>query len=291
VTRTTPPRPVDVEAIFPELGPLARTATRLHPRRGTPTAEQSSIGGPLLWPAGEAWPVCPRTHHKSYRGDHTGESPLAPILQLYVRDLPHLPHPEGADLLQILWCPLDEAEAFEEPLLLWRDSASIGMRRDALPALHPEADESLIPRPCTVDPEDVTDYPWEDAPQDLFDRFHDEAAEGWNLWALLVLLGCKVGGYPSWTQPPHWPRCPKCARSMEHLLTLTGDEGGRRWIPFEEWETAGYGGGIKEASARTEAASANRHPLDMTFGDNGGFYVFYCCDCPDMPLASRFDCS
>lgn len=292
MTRTTPPRAVDVEAMFPELGRLARTATRLHPRRGTPTAEQSSIGGPLLWPADEKWPVCPHAHHESNRGDHTTESPLAPILQLYTRDVPRLPHPEGgADLLQILWCPLDEEEAFEEPLLLWRNSASVGTRLDTTPALHPEADENLIPRPCTVDPEELTDYPWEDAPADLFERFRREAKDGWSLWDLLVLLGCKVGGYPSWTQPPYWPPCPQCRQNMDHLLTLTGDEGGRRWIPFEEWETAGYNGGIEEASADTEAATANRHPLDMTFADNGGFYVFYCRDCPGMPLSSWYDCS
>ena len=38
------------------------------------------------------------------------------------------------------------------------------------------------------------------------------------------------------------------------------------------------------------ARTANRHPLGMTFGDNGGFYVFYCADCPGLPLASWFDC-
>ncbi len=57
--RTTPPRPLDVTVLFPELAPMARTAVRLHPRTGTPTAADSSIGGPLLWPAEEPWPTCP----------------------------------------------------------------------------------------------------------------------------------------------------------------------------------------------------------------------------------------
>ena len=34
MTRTTPPRPVDVAAVLPSLAPLARTATQLHPRPG-----------------------------------------------------------------------------------------------------------------------------------------------------------------------------------------------------------------------------------------------------------------
>ncbi|ANP55748.1 hypothetical protein J2Z21_005598 [Streptomyces griseochromogenes] len=64
MTRTTPPRPVDVAAIFPELTPTRRTATRLHPRRGTPTTHDSSAGGPLLWPADEPWPVCVIPHKR-----------------------------------------------------------------------------------------------------------------------------------------------------------------------------------------------------------------------------------
>ncbi|MFJ2744936.1 hypothetical protein ACIO3O_35365 [Streptomyces sp. NPDC087440] len=58
MTRTTPPRPVDITAVFPELAPLARTSIRLHPRAGAPTAADSSVGGPLLWPVAEKWPAC-----------------------------------------------------------------------------------------------------------------------------------------------------------------------------------------------------------------------------------------
>jgi hypothetical protein len=62
MTRTTPPRPADAAAVLPQLGPLARTATRLHPRPGSPSARDSSVGGPLLWPAGEPWPYCDGPH-------------------------------------------------------------------------------------------------------------------------------------------------------------------------------------------------------------------------------------
>ncbi|MFF9631166.1 hypothetical protein [Streptomyces fradiae] len=64
MTRTTPPRPVDVEAVFPALAAHRRTATRLHPRHGAPKAEESSVAGPLLWPAGEPWPECTAVHPK-----------------------------------------------------------------------------------------------------------------------------------------------------------------------------------------------------------------------------------
>ncbi|WP_055588016.1 YwqG family protein, partial [Peterkaempfera griseoplana] len=56
MTRTTPPRPLDITEVFPELADLARTAFRLHPVPGQPTVHDSSVGGPLLWPADEPWP-------------------------------------------------------------------------------------------------------------------------------------------------------------------------------------------------------------------------------------------
>jgi hypothetical protein len=58
MVRTTPPPPLDITAVVPELALLGRRAVRLHPRAGTPGRSDSSLGGPLLWPAEEPWPVC-----------------------------------------------------------------------------------------------------------------------------------------------------------------------------------------------------------------------------------------
>ncbi|MBO3743025.1 hypothetical protein [Actinoplanes flavus] len=58
MVRTTPPRPFDITDVFPELREHRGTTTRLHPRTGTPTSADSSVGGPLLWPADEPWPMC-----------------------------------------------------------------------------------------------------------------------------------------------------------------------------------------------------------------------------------------
>lgn len=60
--RTTPPAPLDITSLFPGLGPFARQTVRLHPRRGQPGPQDSSMGGPLLWPASEPWPVCTEPH-------------------------------------------------------------------------------------------------------------------------------------------------------------------------------------------------------------------------------------
>ncbi|MBW5485104.1 hypothetical protein [Streptomyces bambusae] len=147
MTRTTPPRPVDIEAVFPALAGHRRTSTRLHPRRGTPKAEDSSVAGPFLWPAGEPWPVCTAVHPKGTghlladvrrerrileeaRGREYTEDerrtldaiapgrhapglqdedpiPMLAVAQLYARDVPDLAGPEGCDLLQVFWCPFE----------------------------------------------------------------------------------------------------------------------------------------------------------------------------------------
>ncbi|MFK0253153.1 hypothetical protein [Streptomyces sp. NPDC090445] len=72
MTRTTPPRPVPVEELFPKLRAYRGMTTRLHPRPGRPDASASSVGGPLLWPADEPWPVCTEPHKRS-RGHRIGD--------------------------------------------------------------------------------------------------------------------------------------------------------------------------------------------------------------------------
>ncbi|WP_338400137.1 hypothetical protein [Streptomyces graminilatus] len=59
--------------VFPQLALLARTATRLHPRPGSPTVHDSSVGGTLLWPADEPWPYCDEPHNS-----HTAPVVLSP---------------------------------------------------------------------------------------------------------------------------------------------------------------------------------------------------------------------
>ncbi|WLQ42664.1 hypothetical protein P8A22_23610 [Streptomyces laculatispora] len=72
MSRTTPSRPVDIERVFPDLAVYRRITTRLHPRPGDPAAWDSSVGGPLLWPADEPWPVCTERHRRGY-GERTAD--------------------------------------------------------------------------------------------------------------------------------------------------------------------------------------------------------------------------
>ena len=93
---TTPPSPIDIAQVLPQLIPYARISVRLHPRKGSPDIGQSSMGGPLLWPAEEPWPTCEAAGLDDHPDDDAGVS-LVPVLQLTSEDLPDLPFPEGTD--------------------------------------------------------------------------------------------------------------------------------------------------------------------------------------------------
>ncbi|MFC8981774.1 hypothetical protein ACFU3J_08730 [Streptomyces sp. NPDC057411] len=221
---TTPPRPFDVTAVFPQLAPLARTATRLHPRPGVPSPQDSSIGGPLLWPADEPWPHCDGPHVvdginpalspaavrlerrllaiqrvrsltedeaqalRRIRPPRNGparlavapyEGPIAmlPVAQLYARDVPDLPTPEGADLLQVLWCPFDHP-IMPRTALFWREASTVTDMLSTPPEPPAMQFVGYLPEPCLLSPEQVTDYPDHlELSQELQSRLKD-----WNVW-------------------------------------------------------------------------------------------------------------
>ncbi|MEO3821488.1 hypothetical protein [Plantactinospora sp. B24E8] len=297
---TTPPGPIDVPTVFPPVARFARTTVRLHPRRGTPTVDQSSMGGLLWWPADEPWPTCdgPDDFDHLDHGPAEPEVPLVPVLQLLADDVPELPFPTGTDVLQVLWCPFDhDPFSAPRPELRWRRRADIGARRQEMPKPDGEADPEHIPDPCVLDPERVIEYPGYDLPEAVWPQIRDtitqvERDTGWEYETdLAVASGTKVGGYPGWTQLPQWPVC-RCGSTMQHLLTVAswefsrGDE--KRWIPLED----------RPAMAGWDFDSPDDHPwralqspAGLMLGDAGGIYLFVCTKCPDRPYDYRFDCA
>ncbi|ACU38158.1 hypothetical protein Amir_4305 [Actinosynnema mirum DSM 43827] len=268
VTRTTPPRPLDVERVFPEVAPFRRGTVRLHPRAGAPTVWDSSVGGPLLWPEGEPWPTC---------AEHADV--LVPVLQVFRADTwGALDFPPGATLLQLLWCQSDDhADGWVLPLVVWRDASAVRVPLTAPPK--PESlQHNLIPRPCVVHPELVVEYPSAELPVDARDdeRIDRVAAEtGWDYDAdLSVAPGTKLLGYPFWSQEPDWPTCTGCATPMRMLLTVASyeaDPESRSWTPLED-----FGSPIADPG--------------LEIGDLGAVHVFECPSCPDRPNAHRQDC-
>ncbi|WHT16051.1 hypothetical protein N8J89_23265 [Crossiella sp. CA-258035] len=240
MTRTTHPPAYGVAARFPALAAYARVTVRLHPRRGNPTAYDSHLGGPLLWPADEPWPRCGRP--KCFIPAPEQPEPAVVAGQFWARDLPDLPFPAGTDLLQVLWCPHehDELQGGIGPYvyLFWRNSHSITPSSEPPPEpMLLNGDDSLVPRPCVLHPERLTEYPWhEELPADLAEAvqsIREEYREG-----LSIAPGSKIGGWVSWAVTDRIPQpCLECGTPTEHLLSIADTEWGSResrWRPFEE---------------------------------------------------------
>ncbi|MEV7278937.1 hypothetical protein [Streptomyces sp. NPDC093111] len=295
MSRTTPPRPVDIVSLFPQLAPLARQAVRLHPRAGVPSVHDSSVGGPLLWPSDEEWPSCAQEHdnweppvslddvrrrralleaawlrHREPGEDlltpdqrafldelqaghppHTEPNALVPVAQLHLRDVPGLTGPEGADLLQVLWCPLHHNDGLPAVRLVWRTAADVGeLLTDPPEPADVEHYGHYVPEPCVLHPEVVTEYPApHELPEELAGRLHtwgqeqeEDPANGpggaYYQYELSVAPGWKIGGWGPWSfcdpSPMH---CPSCDTEYRPLLTVSSGEwdgGSRSWIPLED---------------------------------------------------------
>ncbi|MFJ4920612.1 DUF1963 domain-containing protein [Streptomyces sp. NPDC088725] len=298
MVRTTPPLPLDVEALFPEVAAYRRDTVRLHPRAGNPGVRDSSLGGPLLWSRSVAWPHCDDDHPGIGCAPPPGSGavPLVPVLQLFAGDVPELPFPAGTDVLQVLWCPFDhEAGYVPRPELYWRDSTAFDGEL-AVPPRPEGADEDYLPDPCVLHPERVSEYPSWDLPDDVAEALEERFAQveeetGWSYWShLAVADGVKAGGYPTWTQDPCWPDCAGCGRRMDHLLTVNSaefdGESWRTWLPVEDTPDSGTIWDLP-----FEDRSRIQSPPGLTLGDMGGIYLFVCLHCPDRPFASHSDCS
>ena len=265
---TTPPQPLDIEALFPEFATMKAATVRLHPRAavGLP-AGASKMGGSVL-DDGSPWPSCPE-HGCAF----------VPALQLRPSDVPALPMPGGKSALQVLWCP------FEHPVRSKRETPTLTLVRvrwlddntSERPAQPPPPDAPHVVRECAVNPEAIDEYPSVFAlPFDLSTdlqsskelialgaKYEELPVDGSYVYQnyLGAAMGTKLGGHPPWIQGSQFPRC--CGRSMEYLLSFASLEWqGPRWRPLEEKD--------------------NTHNRDagLRLGDNGYVYLFVCRDHP-----------
>ncbi|QNP62076.1 hypothetical protein [Streptomyces genisteinicus] len=353
VVRTTPPRPVDVTAVFPELAPSARPAVRLHPRPGAPSAADSSVGGPLLWPADEPWPHCEAAHLHLDSGfrrppaevrldrrimarrhaDHGGPAmtpeeqtlrercatmmeerfgadlpepadcpvPLLPVAQLYLRDVPLLRPPAGADVLQVLWCPYDhEPDCKPSTALFWRSAAEVADILATPPEPYEVNDDGYVPEPCTLAPEAITEYPnsldlsprersmvedrsrWRAAGADP-DSSHADSPRGFYDIHLAEAPGWKVGGWPPWGRTDPCPRyCAVCDARMVPLLTVASFEWdggeGHSWAPHEDREAA-----VAAAAVGYCCGQRPSQPTKVAVGSTDNLQIYVCPTSPDHP--------
>ena len=166
-----------------------RPAVLLNPLEGDPTDADSHIGGPMLWPIDSEWPWC----------DVDGE-PFVGAVQLYQRDFPELPFPEGTDLLQLFLCTLDHDIRGPDVRLVWRDSSSVVELIEEEP--QPSRQEELyVPTLNVFEPIRFVEYP--------------EKVSG----------GSKIGGWTAWYESgPLEFSCPECGSVQRQTLSLATHE-------------------------------------------------------------------
>ncbi|HTJ69553.1 MAG TPA: hypothetical protein VL551_18595 [Actinospica sp.] len=182
-------------------------------------------------------------------------TPMLPILQLYLRDARGVvAGPEGADLLQVLWCPFDHGtEMMPRTNITWRRAADVrAVLHDApVPALIQRG--HYLPNVCVLHPEPVTEYPprlllpaeindrltsWMASAENRFPVVYDEERMAVYQYALSVAPGCKMGGWaPVSFCDVDRVDCRSCGTAMTPFFYIDSSEwdaGTYPWRPLEE---------------------------------------------------------
>ncbi|WP_197288556.1 DUF1963 domain-containing protein [Nocardia sp. NRRL S-836] len=197
----------------------ARPAVLLNPLAGDPTDADSHIGGPVLWPIDEPWPWCDGTAHDRRSPGVPGADiagvgmPFVGAVQLYRRDFPELPFPDGTDVLQVFLCTLhhDLDHAYGPDVrLVWRDSAAVVelIEEEPQPSLQ---EEIYTPTVTVLEPVRITEYarPFE-RPEELRDADWPETSSG-----------TKIGGWTAWWQTgPIEFECAQCGTALRQMVSL-----------------------------------------------------------------------
>ncbi|MFE9850668.1 hypothetical protein ACFYPN_17925 [Streptomyces sp. NPDC005576] len=315
MTRTTPARPVSVEAVLPELAARRGRTTRLHPRRGRPGVRDSHVGGPMLWPEGEAWPVCDEPHVRETEGyapdeirsaraagvhppsrpwprtTPPGPSPYVALAQLFRRDVPGLASgPGGADLVQLFRCPFAHGPHHERRYFLrWRraEEADRAGRTLAVPPEVPMLRwEHDLPEPCVLHPEEVDTYPWAEGdalPAELIARIDawdeaQEAAHGTDALSYQYDLSIP----PGWRVGgfPSWastgPMAVDCASCTTPMRLLLTAEGYETDGPAHSWVPLEDRDPFLRGWASIRDAPAVVQPTRLRFGRDRDMHVFVC---------------
>ncbi|WP_228644029.1 hypothetical protein [Microtetraspora sp. AC03309] len=188
------------------------------------------------------------------------------VAQLFARDVPELACPEGADLLQVLWCPVDHEMGCPRVLLKWRRSADVV---DVI-AEQPEPPVmeygEYLPEPCVLHPERVVEYQY----ADLLPHALQERIEAWeeigehSYQDLSIADGWKAGGWASWHLTDPYPMVCDCGEDMRLLLRVASSEGRRRRVAARRGRAHGHGAALSEGGrADDDRDRAGVQSLDL----------------------------
>ncbi|WP_394359532.1 hypothetical protein [Amycolatopsis sp. SB7-3] len=265
---------------IPGLNDLVRTAIRLHPAPGLPRPDESHFGGPLLWPSDEPWPECPVTwppdpdaSDDAWPAGHPLDEPVPAMVgaaQFFRDDFPELPFPEGTDVLQILFCPLEHDNPYHRGpavRLVWRDSAEVGDIAEPPPAPE-DAQDAYLPEPCVFEPCSIDELPRLcDFPPETRTALGipEGASEDPDGWPELDHYA-KIGGWTAWHAAGRVDLdCRECGAELRQTLALATEE-----------HEVGCGCGVDDDE-----------PACWAFGDRGVLNIFTCPTDPRHPFKVR----
>jgi len=164
LARTTESLPFDPEKEIQGLRKVAAYAARLHPRRVASALplNASKLGGMILWPEEEPWPICEQGHLDD---EPPHRVPYEPLVQLRKEDAVDWLFPADADLMQLLWCPHQHMATDEEEgqinsgyHLAWRRERDVKRARREAPRFEGPVWAHPL-RECEFHPEPLWDYP------------------------------------------------------------------------------------------------------------------------------------
>ncbi|MCM2418123.1 hypothetical protein LNW72_08520 [Streptomyces sp. RKAG293] len=197
--------------------------------------------------------------------------PLLAVAQIYKRDVPDMPVPDGMDLLQILWCPFDAhgADNGLDVRLKWRRSEDVAGQPSRREEPEVVGSDGYFPQSCVLHPERVAEFPdIEVLPVSLQEQLE---AVPYQL-DLSIAPGWKVAGFPSWhLTGPVELNC-DCGAPMDLLLSMDSkewDRGNRSWVPMEDMDRIG----------RHHAS----RPTELIVGRAGQLRMFVCSVDPLHP--------
>ena len=206
------------------------------------------------------------------------DSSLNFVFQLYKKDFPNFYFPDDANLFQLFRCPNDYCsdaydDQYDHKMFHYFSTAKCEINNDFqkdksdLPDLEAEVPDSYLKPTETFDFPSYGDYDKNEleAVEDNFGRaFYKEFRERHP-----AIANTKFGGYPSFTQSPHYPKC-NCGKTKEFLFQLASED------PQEDVERL------------PNQYNWSAHGIMM--GDVGNIYYFFCKDCGEKSVESYWDC-
>ncbi|HEY8928697.1 MAG TPA: DUF1963 domain-containing protein [Mucilaginibacter sp.] len=247
-----------------------KDATVLNPAKSSQpiSATESKFGGRPNLGNFTAYPCC-----------DSCSTPLNFVFQLYRKDFEEHYWPAGKDLFLLFRCPNDYCpQAYSEPFHADRKmfhyyfTAAEGINDYIDLPRQParENDESPVPD-CKLNPERITDYP---VYEDFGDVINDiEYKFGESFGDLFIdefhaVQRTKIGGYPSFTQAPDYPKC-KCGKEKEFFFQLSSED---------------------TEPHVTKPGPDDWSPHGIMIGDVGNIYYYVCKGCGEESIESYWDC-